>query len=299
MSCYNPVELFKALSGPSKKTGKTPLRSLKMGGDIKQPVMIPCGRCTECLFQRSRQWAIRCMNEAQMHQENCFITLTYNDDNLVCGEHAYTLYPRDLQLFMKRLRKEVGDGIKFFACGEYGDSNRRPHYHACIFGYDFSDEKKSLISEREGVKLYTHPLLTRLWPAGFSTVGAVTLESAAYVARYTLKKKYGKKAKYYEKMGIEPEFIRMSRRPGIGTTWFEKFQGDVFPHDYIVTGNGIKQKPPKYYLEKYGLTNPEEYTTIKDTRKKEAEKRPNYSKQKHHATKVIKNQKLKQLTRNL
>lgn len=298
MSCFSPVILYKSLRGQNAETGKWPLKGLKSGGDIKHPVIVPCGRCIECRLERSRQWAVRCVHESQMHDEKCFITLTYSDDHIPCGEKAYTLNPRDLQLFMKRLRKKYGEGIRFFACGEYGDKYGRPHYHACIFGLDFEDKK--LYSERDGIRLFDSASLTSLWSLGDCKVGDVTFESAAYVARYIMTKKIGRQARYYEDMGIEPEFTRMSRRPGIGASWYEKFKSDIYPHDYTVIRGGIKTRPPKYYNNKYELDNPQQMEYIKNRRKEMAIKNEHLNTPKIlKARQIIKKQKTQLLKRTL
>jgi len=208
-----------------------------------------------------------------MHERNIFVTFTYRDEELLYGgaQHAI-LYPRHLELFWKRLRKYVpGTTIKYFACGEYGDVTNRPHYHACIFGYDFQD--KQILSAKNGINLYASDCLDHLWGHGHCTIGDVTFESAAYVARYVMKKRLGKSAESYNEEGIEPEFVRMSRRPGIGATWFDKYQSDVFPNDFTVIRNGIKSKPPRYYTNKYFLSHPLNEEDIKKLRIEEANKR--------------------------
>ncbi len=197
-------------------------------------IQLPCGQCSGCRLERSRSWAVRCVHEASLHDENCFITLTFNNHYL---DPIGSLDKRTFQLFMKRLRKEIAPGkVRFFHCGEYGSKMKRPHHHACLFGFDFPD--KWLFDTREGVDLYRSPMLERLWPFGFSTIGEVTFESAAYVARYISKKINGELApahyarvdhKTGEMFSILPEYITMSLRPGIAGAWFDKFEGDVFP----------------------------------------------------------------------
>jgi hypothetical protein len=228
------------------------------------------------------------MHENQMHEESCFITLTYNEEHITHGGKGYTLYPRDLQLFLKRLRKKYGEKIKFFACGEYGEKKGRPHYHAVLFGIDFKDRFE--IPNKGENPLYTSVLLQQLWsenkiPIGDVSIGDVTFESASYVARYIMKKKLGKSSVFYKREGKEPEFTRMSRRPGIGTSWYEKYSSDVYPHGYCVIRGGIKSPPPKYYNNKYELTNPLEYSILKEQREKEALKRASDNTKSRLATK--------------
>lgn len=240
-----------------------------VNGFRDKPHQVACGRCDGCLLDRSRQWAIRCDNERQMHDQNSFLTLTYSPENLIYGGNQYgTLVPDHLMLFWKRLRKRIRKRIRYFACGEYGDKFSRPHYHACLFGFDFPD--KTWDNTKNGNNYYHSDMLDDIWGHGRCVIGDVTFESAAYVARYILGKKFGKDAQRYKQEGIEPEFVRMSRRPGIGSEWLDKFQSDVYPHDYMVIRNGIKVKPPKYYNQKYLKSHPLDYEDIQERRKIEA-----------------------------
>lgn len=299
MPCYTPLTLYKSLKGVDPKSGKTPLRGIKNGGNPQQPVKVPCQRCIGCRLERSRQWAIRCINEAQMHEKNCFVTLTYETENLTYGGEAYTLYPRDLQLFFKKLRKKYGPKIKYFACGEYGEKKGRPHYHACIFGVDFDDKILTPVQKGE-FPLYTSASLAKLWTHGGNVIGEVNFETAAYTARYILKKKLGKTASHYKKVGIEPEFTRMSRRPGLGASWLAKYKGDVFPHDYQVIRGGVKTRPPKYYGSLYEVENPEQFAAIKIRREKQALKMAEDNTKIRLAAKLaIKKQQIKTLLRSL
>lgn len=185
-----------------------------------------------------------------MHDENCFLTLTYDDDNIPWDG---SLNKQHFQLFMKRLRfKYRPKTIRYFHCGEYGQSLRRPHYHALIFNHDFPD--KTLWTTNNGIPTYTSDDLASLWPFGFSTVGRITWDSAAYCARYATKKITGKNAdEHYWTMlatdlevQLEPEYATMSLKPAIGKTWFDAYQDDCYPSDFI-TQKGKKLRVPKYY----------------------------------------------------
>lgn len=256
MACFTPITLYLSREGKNPKTGKWSYTSVNKGYRDK-PRKFPCGHCIGCYMEYSRQWAVRCEFELSRSSQSAFLTMTYNDESLVYheGSQRATLHPRDLELFWKRYRKEHGRGIRYFACGEYGDKLGRPHYHAIIFGHDFKDKKFYTI--KGGHILYTSPSLNALWGLGNCYIGSATFESCAYVARYVLKKKYGQAADYYEREGILPEFVRMSRggnikgSGGIGAEWFEKFESDVFPHDYVVIRGGIKVRPPKYFMTRY------------------------------------------------
>lgn len=196
-----------------------------------------------------------------MHDENCFITLTYNDDKIPEGE---TLEYRDYQLFMKSLRKKLRTPVRFFMCGEYGSQTRRPHYHAILFGHAFREDrypwKKSNTSQ-----LWRSPTLEQLWTHGDSNIGEVTFESAAYVARYVVDKITGTEAPNHygntdpgtgEITFRLPEFCHMSLKPGIGSTWFNKYRSDVKDGKVVVRGH--ESNIPKYYKRK--LTEEEQIT---------------------------------------
>lgn len=212
------------------------------------------------------------MHEASLHERNCFITLTYDDEHLPVRKMLD--YPA-FQKFLKRLRKFAGsEQLRFYMCGEYGSRDFRPHYHACVFGFDFRDKVHFATSEA-GSKVYRSPSLERLWSYGFSSVGAVGFESAAYVARYCVAKVTGVNARlYYRRQDADgeyflpPEFNRMSLKPpgpglpgGIGAAWYARFKADVYPHDYVVV-NGKEVQPPKYYDRLFSAENPLEFEDI-------------------------------------
>lgn len=220
------------------------------------------------------------MHEAQLHEENCFLTLTYSSENLPAGG---TLVKWHFQDFMKRLRSRISPRkVKFYHCGEYGERFNRPHYHACIFGFDFPD--KELLRVVDGERLCTSELLESLWPHGFATVGSVTFDSAAYVARYCVKKVNGERAFHHymrldertgELLPVDPEYATMSRGgrtgKGIGDGWFSKFHRDVFPRDEVIT-NGRVSKPPRYYDSRFEILDPDGFDRIKRRRLKRAMK---------------------------
>lgn len=187
-----------------------------------------------------------------MHQANCFVTLTFSDDKL---PDDYSVHIREMQLFMKRFRDHTKARVSFYGVGEYGDLEQRPHYHALIFGYDFTD--KVLFTIKNKKRIYTSETLTKLWPFGFSTTAEVNYQTAAYCARYAMKKIGGEAAlEHYMRVHpvtgklhqVEPEFATQSTRPAIGKRWFEKYKSDVFPSDFIIV-DGKKHPVPKYYLK--------------------------------------------------
>lgn len=275
------------------------------------PITVPCGQCIGCRLERSRQWAIRCIHEASLYEDNCFITLTYNDENL---PRDWSLDKSHFQKFMKRLRKaNPSRTIRYFQCGEYGDENLRPHYHACIFNYDFPD--RVLHSNNDGNPLYTSEYLDTKWTHGHCYIGDVTFDSAAYVARYIMKKVNGELAekpqgkfglKYYERVNdhgeihqVEPEYTTMSRRPGIASDWLKRYQGDVYPFDEVIV-KGRSVKPPKFYDKQLELTNPEMFETIKEERLAQADLHSLHNTRRRLAVrKKVKQAQIQQLKRKL
>lgn len=258
MPCYYPIHAYK---GKSKDVQKTQIAFKRSDSWRGQRLELPCGQCIGCRLERARMWAVRCVHEASLYENNCFITLTYDDKNL--PENG-SLCLKDFQSFMKRLRKRSSHSIRYFHCGEYGDKFARPHYHALLFNHDFTDKK--LFSERNGFRTFTSESLSELWPKGFSLVAGVSFESAGYVARYSLKKVTGEKAEdYYGPM--VPEYATMSRRPGIGKEWFTKYAGDVYPRDSVII-NGSHSRPPRYYDDLLGKSDPSTLALIKIEREK-------------------------------
>lgn len=261
MPCFHPLQGYKSRT-VNPETGKRSVVFKPREGFVDLPVSISCGRCIGCRLERSRQWAMRCVHEAQLHTENSFLTLTYDDEHLPYGG---TLIKKHFQDFMKRLRRKFGGRkIQYYHCGEYGDKTRRPHYHALLFGLDFSDKLRHKTTPR-GDTVFTSEALSKLWGMGFCTVGAVTFESAAYTARYVLKKVGGrdKTEGHYrvtvadtgEVVELLPEYVTMSLKPTIGKNWYRDFSSDVYPDDFVVV-RGKRMKPPKYYDRMHELEDP-------------------------------------------
>lgn len=236
MSCTRPVTAWY-----SKQLNPNGKRSLVFDSSqgIGDAVKIPCGYCIECRIEKSRQWAIRCMHETKLHEENCFLTLTYNDENL---PKDGSVHKEHFQSFMKRMRKKYGK-MRYFHCGEYGENFGRPHYHAILFGHYPKDAE--LHSIRNGIRYYKSERLNKTWRKGFVVIGDVTFESAAYVARYVMKKVTGDKAEEHYQ-GKSPEYITMSRNPGIGKEFFEKYMDEIYKTDSVIS-KGQHAPVPKYY----------------------------------------------------
>lgn len=270
MTCFHPLKAYRSAEvNPS--TGKRGItfngsKALIEGGHLR----LPCGQCSGCRIDRSREWALRCSHEAATSSASCFVTLTYDQQHVPTD---FSVKLRDWQLFMKRLRKRFGAGVRFFGCGEYGDQTARPHYHALLFGLDFPD--KTYWCKRGDHRVYTSEALEEVWGMGQCEVGSVTPASAGYVARYCTKKITGARADdHYSRVSpidgqtyrVAPEFATMSLRPGLGLEWFARYGGDAFPSDFVVS-DGRKVRPPGYYLRKLDEPGQE---AIKRLRKRRA-----------------------------
>lgn len=343
MPCYHPLEAWQA-----KHTNSSGKRSMVFSPsdalDPDNPIDLPCGRCIGCRLEYSRQWAIRCMHEASMYENNCYLTLTYDDEHL---PSFGSLDHEDFQKFMKKLRKRFvpvnpfpwsrdqgseyqkyrrENWIRYYMCGEYGErcfkcnSNvhdclcksgfeaalGRPHFHACIFNFDF-DDKVPVAQNKNGDLLYASPTLTKMWGKGHANIGQVTFESAAYVARYITKKITGDASHDHyhsfdiytgESYPVVPEYCRMSRDPGIAKPWYEKYKGDL-TKGYI-TVNGQKVSPAKFYDKQMEKEDPALLDYLKDQRKLKAMSLAHLNTEDRLATKeYIKLKKVKQLKRGL
>ena len=296
MGCVSPLKGFKNLD-----TGGIQFRR---DGRAGEKMEVACGQCLTCRVDYSRMWAMRIVHESGLFQYsggNSFITLTYRSrnectyDELENGYHVpddWSLHKKHFQDFMKRLRKHFApQKIRYFMCGEYGEVCKhgleldrvscplcnvgRPHYHACLFNCDFSDLES--YAQQDGVVRWTSPTLEKIWKYGFVDVGEVNFDSAAYVAGYVLKKVTGIRAEdwYFsstldgEFITVQPEFVLMSRRPGIGKDWYERYESDFFPADESpVSGKGIIKSVPRYYEELYKRKDPASLEEIKKLREK-------------------------------
>lgn len=242
MTCYRPLKAHKSSVGLLMlKDQRRVYDALGRGVDV---LSLPCGKCFGCRKERAALWTLRIMHEASLHDENGFLTLTYDDENLPYGV-VPTLCKRDLQLLHKRARKSAS--YRYFGVGEYGGNTARPHYHLCTFGW--LPKRTAQVTART----WQSDELDALWKLGNCTVGEVTSASAAYVAGYVTKKLACQED--YVRDGRAPVFACMSN--GIGKGWFEKYHSDL-DKGYIVF-NGRKTRIPRYYREKKGVMDADWY----------------------------------------
>ena len=297
MACFHPLHAFQIGINESGKpkyeiTSSKVLRMHPRDGRrvyhdkwITEYQEVPCGNCIGCRLDYSRQWATRCMLEAKQYDNNYMLTLTYNNDNIEINKgvdrntgeltEVGTLVPEHLTKFMKDLRRYYKyhfnhDNIRFYACGEYGTNTFRPHYHIIAFNLPIED-KEYFFSNNAGDKIYLSKSIEDIWGKGQVSVGGVTWNSAAYVARYVMKKVKGPDAKeFYKKIGVAPEFVRMSRNPGIARDYYENNKDKIYEADEIILTNkkGLAQivKPSKYYDRLFDLDSPEAMAAIKARR---------------------------------
>lgn len=209
----------------------------RKGNDFCEPVQVVCGRCLECLSKKSTEWAFRLMDEAKLHKDNCFITLTYNNEHYPVDGNVSR---RDVQLFMKRLRKKLGNKrIRYFYCGEYGAKRGRPHYHIILFG--FCPDDLIFFFEKDGVKYYLSDFIADIWSNGNILVNnELSLKDTKYCAKYLQKLN-----KQVTAQGSAEPFVGMSNRPGIGAGAFD----DKCLVTDKIYNQGKSINVPRYYLK--------------------------------------------------
>lgn len=259
-----------------KSDGKTISWSPKSYSKEYSTFQLPCSKCIECRLEYARQWAVRCVHEASMHENNSFITLTYNDENLKSPWLDY----RDFQLFAKKLRKTQNGRIGYFVTGEYGDQKKRPHWHALIFNYRPRDLQPKYQNER-GDHVSSSESLEKLWGQGITEVGQITFESAGYCARYAAKKLVHGNDQDHPYQPIS----KKSSRQAIGKAFLERHWPDVFNYGRVILPDGQETQIPRYY-EKWLLKNhPEVWwhyvTEVKQKKMNEGEAREQREQQRY------------------
>lgn len=311
MSCYNPrwAEPFPFGHPKYGQYRILPLTRSKVleyatdpiTGEYLEAVRVPCGECVGCRLDYSREWASRVVMESMSYPDNSlFVTLTYNDDNLpmvindgsdhlvrgkewavdYCCKGA-TLSKPDIQNWMKRLRRNlsyhygINEGVRFYLAGEYGSTTYRPHYHVCLFGAP-TDNLKVIGKNKLGNFLYESDFLSDTWSFGHLCVGKLNFQTAAYTARYCLKKAQGKDNSFFDSLGVDREFVLMSRRPGIGVPYYNAHKHEIYRNDEIILPASTKDKPnvvrpPRYFDMLYKQENPEHFAQIKKVRRDMAE----------------------------
>lgn len=251
------------------KNGKQRFKFLKRATEWFGPapvngMLAPCRQCVMCRLRKSSEWATRIMHETKNWSSCSFVTLTYDDNRL--PENG-TLNKAHFRAFRNDLRGRFdyyGLGkLKFFGVGEYGKKTRRPHYHAIVFGSDFKSGSVEEAPSRTGGAQWSSSLISEVWKCGIHRVSVVNFESAAYVARYSLKKISRDDSFFTE--GRIPEFQSISN--GIGRGWLEQWKEDWAPRNKInIPGRG-DLPIPEYYMRKLEVLDPGLFLWLKDRRK--------------------------------
>lgn len=264
-------------------------------GEALSMIRVPCGKCVGCRLDYSREWASRIVMESMDYPDNSiFLTFTYSDDNVPCtltdgsdnvvhgleqarkyGLSGLSLCKKDSQDFWKRLRRTIVYNfdnpmkLRYYCAGEYGGQTHRPHYHACVFGVP--DDLVEIGKNKFGDTLYDSPLIRESWGLGHITIGKLDFKTAAYTARYTLKKAQGEDHEYNDRLGIAREFVTMSRKPGLGVNYFQTHKEEIYKNDEIILPSSSKDKPnvvkpPRYFDILFSADNPRDMAKIKQQR---------------------------------
>lgn len=225
---------------------------------MDRQLALPCGKCVGCVQDRASEWALRCEHEAKLWESNWFLTLTYDDVNLPSGG---SLVLSHLQDFWKRARSRW-TGLRYFACGEYGEELGRPHYHALVFNLAPGDLSRR--TRADGKVMFSSPSLTETWGQGHVQVDSFSPAAAQYVCNYVRKRVYqGADSHYGDKA---PEFQVMSRRPGIGSGFVSKFLSDIYPDGFVTRRGGSRRKAPRFYDLTLEKVNPRMMRAVKRKR---------------------------------
>lgn len=214
-----------------------------------------CGSCLNCRINYTSAWTLRCLYELADWESASFITLTYDDLHLPSN---YGLVADETTRFFKRLRKYLnnespGRKIKYYACGEYGERTKRPHYHAIVFGLDsYSDSDREILRDSWP---YCEPWMFDKSRGRNSAMQPVTKDDIAYVTGYVQKKLKGELAEkeYFDK-GILPPFSRVSH--GMGLNFALKNKERLVNNGYTYLGRQ-KIGIPRYFCEKFGVSKSE------------------------------------------
>jgi len=254
LPCFNMVTLYPQRGGGRLRSSPDPLSpSLRRS--------VPCGGCLGCRASAQQGWRTRIVHESKLHASSMFVTFTYADEHLPVSR---SLSKVEAQLVLKRLRWEYPERLRFFLCGEYGAKFRRPHYHAVIFNLALDDMRPWRKSTAGGL-YYRSAFLEKVWPYGHVECAPLTPDLAGYVAGYCVKKLNGEMRAASlrrvddvtgEVWDVAPEFITMSKKPGLGHGWYERFSGDAFPSDFVIV-DGERVPVPRYYklkLDKAGAS---------------------------------------------
>lgn len=194
--------------------------------------MVPCGKCAACLTNKRKEWTFRLNQELLVSSSSFFITLTYDDEHIPVTEDGLpTFSKRDIQLFIKRLRKNTNRKISYYIVSEYGEKTYRPHYHGFIFNLNANQQEAT-------------DLILKSWKNGHVKIGTTQSASIAYVTKYIINRNNIK--------GLSKPFALISKRPAIGSSYLELYGEShlIDKEKFFVRQNGFKQAIPRYYRDK-------------------------------------------------
>lgn len=228
-----------------KENGKRNLRMIPQRADYNYEVLcdrygdknilvVPCGKCPSCKKAYRRMWSLRCEAEARLYKENCFVTLTLDNDNV-----TQEVQKSHIQKFLKDLRNR-GVKVRYFACGEYGHNpmtgdRERPHYHLILFGW-MPNDLKPFSKTKSGNWQFTSDFIDSVWQKGFATISLFEPACAGYVAGYVDKKE-----------DEEDGFLMMSTRPGLGYDYYRKNMEALAEFDSFISKGGFASRLPRYF----------------------------------------------------
>jgi len=285
MRCDWPLRAHRLNGGRVRVLGRSDAKRLELSG--LELFEVPCNRCIACMLEKSRQWAIRITHEQLVTDQSCFLTLTYAPEHL---PPSGLLCQEDWTLFAKRLRDHKGS-FRFFNAGEYGETNNRPHFHTALLGHDFADTRLfSKKAKKSKKRLFVDEELNRIWGKGEVQIGELTFDSAAYVARYLTKAlpsnrnetrgarvNSSNRFARWKAEGVRRDetaaarpLASMSRRPGLGKPFFDKYWTEIYPRDEVVV-NGRAEKPPRYYDQLLEREQPYMWAFVKAQREAAAD----------------------------
>jgi len=206
-------------------------------------IPVPCGKCPPCKYRRVNAWVFRLLQEEKVSVSAYFVTLTYAIHSVPITKNGWmTLDTEDLRLYIKRLRKSVkqkygtGIKIKYFAAGEYGTDNKRPHYHLILFNVP-------------DVTMIANSWSLNGVPIGHVDIGNVSSDSIAYTMKYIDKSTW---SMMHSRDDRYPEFQRSSQGLGISylTPEVIKWHRSDVNHLFCSLHEGHRIAIPRYYKRK-------------------------------------------------
>ena len=305
--CTKPIPCYQPINKDGKPTGEKLKFKRPDNVHLYKKIAVGCGKCPSCLVARARDWAVRIYCELKTSPGPCwFVTITYDPEHLPYGN---TLQPDDMRLFIKKIRNHYPKyKVKYLYVGEYGEDHGRAHYHICLFNTDLTDLEQ--VGMSSGMPIFESAKLTKLWGKGIVSIGTLTPKSAYYCAQYINKKIFGEKAEaHYNKICKDtgeiisqlPEFNRMSRKPALGTDFFNKYrkQYDCPELDFFVLPGGIKVPQTKHFDKMLKAEAPELLEIIKEERIKKAKKLTPEELKKQHKFDTMRMQRNKKLRKKV